>query len=505
MKSQLIRYVCNLLILYRDMKRIVVLLFFIYYGSVYAQTCNCDSNFQWLKSYIENNYPGFKAKVNIQTQSEYNANLSKYEPLIKQAIKPAYCEYYILKWLDFFKDGHLQIKSDQGNNLPPEAENDTAIVRRLNNMAETMFFDSSVFVNGLIINNEKDVEGIYRSFDSTYTIAIVKNKNAFRDYAGIILNSKTKFWHKGEIKIELKQLSDTTYSMLMYMRNHSVRIAIGPLPFKLNRAHKLYEGWEKIIPPVKTEPEISKNISSEDNKPNTVFKNLDGDISYLRIHSFDVSYARAIDSIIKANMTQIKNHKFMILDLRSNGGGSDYSYSPLVPILYTNPVLDIGTDVYSTPDNTKAVERLLKDNPNLPGDVKKEIDTVIARMKAHPNQFTTSNSDDTITEDSVLRYPEKVAILINQNCGSTTEEFLLYAKECKKVVLMGENSAGVLDYSNIRPVDFPSMPATLYYPVTLSRRVALHKGIDGIGIPPNVRLNPDSDWVKEAENYLLKK
>ncbi len=71
---------------------------------------------------------------------------------------------------------------------------------------------------------------------------------------------------------------------------------------------------------------------------------------------------------------------------------------------------------------------------------------------------------------------------------------------------MGEHSLGELDYSNLRPVNFPcSLPSTFYYPTTLSRRVAMGQGIDGIGIPPNVKLKPDEDWIKAAEEYLMKK
>jgi hypothetical protein len=485
-------------------KATVFLLFTISHGVAYSQNCNCDSNFQWLKSYMERNYPGFKTKVNGMTMVEYNIHSQKYEAFIKQSAKPAYCEYYLQKWLEFFKDGHISIRFNKGEReYTPKDESDTVWINQLSQSAETLKIDSVSFVKGFQKKNSDNLEGIYLStYDSTYTIAIMENKNAFRDYAGVMLHSKTKLWHKGQVKIELKQTSDSTYDVIQYMRNHDISISKNEFKVLKNGTVQA-PNWHRILPPSINELINKKQKTDEGDKYNTFYKNLDENTSYLRIYSFDDSYSHEIDSVVKANMNSIKNHKYMILDLRNNGGGSDYSYTPLVPVVYSNPVKEIGVDMYSTPDNIRAVERLLKDNPGMSSHVVAQLDSAIAVMKAHPNQYISTDEDDTIILDSIMPYPKKVAILINRYCGSTTEQFLLYAKECNKVVLMGENTAGVLDYANVRPADFPCY-GTLYYPVSLSRRVAMHKGIDGMGIPPEIHLAQDSDWIKEAENYLLK-
>ena len=45
-----------------------------------------------------------------------------------------------------------------------------------------------------------------------------KNKNLNRDYVGIIIDSKTPLWKKGQVIFELKKVSKNTYDMLLYMR-----------------------------------------------------------------------------------------------------------------------------------------------------------------------------------------------------------------------------------------------------------------------------------------------
>jgi C-terminal processing protease CtpA/Prc len=91
-----------------------------------------------------------------------------------------------------------------------------------------------------------------------------------------------------------------------------------------------------------------------------------------------------------------------------------------------------------------------------------------------------------------------VAIVINHGCGSTTEEFLLLAKQSSKVVMAGEPSRGVLDYSNVVERDFYHPDLELHYPTTRSRRIDVGLGIDNIGIQPDIPLDlSTNNWLNE--------
>ncbi|MCK6609345.1 MAG: hypothetical protein L6Q46_13755 [Flavobacterium sp.] len=79
------------------------------------------------------------------------------------------------------------------------------------------------------------------------------------------------------------------------------------------------------------------------------------------------------------------------------------------------------------------------------------------------------------------------------------------ARQSSKVILAGHHTMGVLDYSNVRMVDFECMPLTLGYSTTRSRRIP-NEAIDGKGVQPNVILDFNSkEWFNEVLTILKQK
>jgi C-terminal processing protease CtpA/Prc len=119
--------------------------------------------------------------------------------------------------------------------------------------------------------------------------------------------------------------------------------------------------------------------------------------------------------------------------------------------------------------------------------------------------------DSIIKEDTIYPNPKRVGIIINERNASAAEQFLLRAKESKKVILFGNrNTKGVLDYSNCDFEDLPSGNYQLKWPQSRSRRLPEHP-IDNIGIAPDVVIPfPETvqlydrldDWVYFVKEYL---
>jgi C-terminal processing protease CtpA/Prc len=157
--------------------------------------------------------------------------------------------------------------------------------------------------------------------------------------------------------------------------------------------------------------------------------------------------------------------------------------------------------MYASNDNIKGWELMLQDS-NLPSDNKAEYQKMVDKLKLKLNQNVNIVEDYIDSSYTPLLFPKNVVILINEGCASSTEQFLLEAIQSKKVTLMGQNTSGTLDYSNLRESDFCDMPYRLWSPTTRSRRIDIGAGIDGIGIKPNIYLTEKQDWIEEALNFL---
>ena len=90
----------------------------------------------------------------------------------------------------------------------------------------------------------------------------------------------------------------------------------------------------------------------------------------------------------------------------------------------------------------------------------------------------------------MLDRPRVVAILVDGGCASSCEQFLLMARQSRKVTIYGTNSGGVLDYGNVRSTQMPGSTLVLSRPIHRSRRLP-NDPVDNIGIPPHVRIPDD--------------
>jgi C-terminal processing protease CtpA/Prc len=220
----------------------------------------------------------------------------------------------------------------------------------------------------------------------------------------------------------------------------------------------------------------------------------------LRIPSFNVELKAALDSLLAANHTRLISTPLLIIDIRGNGWGGDVSFSELIPLLYTNPIREVGTDVLASDDNIGYFRGLL-DRPELPPSVKATVADLVRRADASRGRFVPFE-DQVITRDSVYPEPRIVAILIDSGVASAAEQFLLQAKQSRKVVLFGSgNTAGIDDYANVRLVELPSRLRRAGIPTSRSRRLP-GAPVDPYGIAPDVRVPENlGDLVSYVRGY----
>jgi Peptidase family S41 len=448
-----------------------------------AQSCNCRDEFFRLQRYMEQNYAGFKDKVTAGNRAMYDSTTADLCHRAARTDKPLFCMALMQEWLGFFRDRHNSIsqnvKFDSVYGGGSEIRLTASMLASLGRRHEKAAGRGAI----------PDIEGIYYFSDSTYKIAIIKNKTADRDYAGVILESRAPTWKPGQVKLELVRSGSGRFVVIAYLRDHSATVE-----------HFVFDGSSFNDGEWFREGSAASRHSGG-HRPDLVARQLSPQTFYIGIGSFDESNAAAIDSIFRADSVLLRTSPNLVLDLRGNGGGSDFAYGALAPLVYTDPVRDIGVDVLATADNVRSWSALL-DDKYVTGWTRYSIQNTIAAMKGHLGQMIAVSGDRVETRRGVRPFPQRVAVLIDGDCASTTEQFLLEAVQSSKVTLMGRHTAGILDYSNVREHPFDCLPFILHYATTRSRRIDQGKGIDNVGILPAVVLGDDVDWVEAARKYL---
>lgn len=464
------------------------------YTFVNAQSCNCENELQFVTHYYESNLPGFKDNV---TESNYKNYLSFKEELKINASKvcdsKSECFKLLTYYVEFFKDNHSNIDY---NDYQKIKESDT---KDLNNFLKSDIFQkhekTDINLSSFVNQDISSIENIYQSKDSVYTVRIIKQKNGVRDYVGVIIDSRTPLWTKGQIKFELISKDDKKFDMLLYMRDHSIKY-FNNIELKNGI---LANNWFNTL----LKQRHTYNIDS----PNKlIFKEIDSQTNYIYIPTFSGYWSAKLDSFYSKYDKTIQSKPYLIIDVRNNGGGSDDNANPLLKYIYTKPFYSDKVELYVTEENIRKsvewYESNKRDTINFDKTFMKEISDEIERMKNAPlNSFISRNDKHLIKLKKVLKSPTKVAVIMNRNCASSCESLLFWAMESDKCILMGENSGGYVGYGEIGSTPTPYFKFNLGCTMT---RYNYQRAYESIGIPPKYYLNNEEDWIEQSLNILKK-
>lgn len=458
---------------------------------VQAQDTGCEEDFKYVSNFIESNFPGFNKDVTQDNRQNYLQFKTQLASEINKVKNKNQCLKCLTYYVEYFKDNHTKMRS------PSRISVDETSTEKIAEFKTSPTFLDTERIKLPEQESEKeypinDIRGQYISSDSTYIVQIVEDKTIFRDYAAVVVASKTQLWEKGQVKFEIKRKTDKVYEGFFYDRYHQSDYKTA-VPFN---SGFFGTHWFKINKDNKTNYGINLNTQFQHEvKDSTVV---------LRIPSFMGDYTNTIDSLYNAAKSDIENNPYLIIDVRDNGGGNSYNFYDLIPYLYTKPIIDTEiTELYATKDiialYEDEFEEMMKDSTKVNAETIQSFREGIKDLrKAKLNSFVQQGETDTITLVP-KKYPKKIGILYNRGCGSACEDLLFKSKFSDKTILLGDNSGGFVGYGNIFTVYTP------YYNFGLScstTRYSTQWKYEVVGISPDVRLNYDLDWIKQATEIL---
>jgi hypothetical protein len=250
-------------------------------------------------------------------------------------------------------------------------------------------------------------------------------------------------------------------------------------------------------------PQGARTVSEPAEDPRRPTVRYVGDtVAVLTLPTFNMRYKRAIDSLMATHRPRLLSTPYLVVDVRSNGGGATASYESVMALIYADPYRVEGMDVWATDGNINAYRALL-DTGNVPESIKAEARALLPRMEAKRGSFVTWDEDRTISLDTVYALPRRVGVLIARMCASSCEQFVLDAGQSRKVTLLGrQNTAGMVDYGNTRRVILPSSARQISMPTSRSRRLP-GRPMDYKGVAPDVLIpKEEADAVAFAIRFL---
>jgi hypothetical protein len=460
---------------------------------VKGQSCNCENSFEWVKKTFEENDAGFQYIIDKKGQAAYDIHNQLMLQKVNATKTVSECAELLSEWLTFFRKGHLWIE---------QMKHDSSSASQTFGEPEMWSGDVSQFVKYINAQKDAEFEGIWEIGPDKIGI-----KKEGTNYVGFIVETKLSTWKPGQIKLRITQEDNelkTTY------------IGASFTIFESKEPKLFGKNYMQIVPQLNVLKRLSPVIDDPlDNYFNSMYsrspyiEELNTTTLYLRIPSFGDESKSAIDKVLSDNREKILKTENLIIDLRNNGGGSDVSYTELLPFLYTNSIRNVGVEFLSTiQNNQRLIDFATKQEYQEYFD-----DAARAQIKEHYEKLQTrlgefvrlSNNEVSITKfDTIYDYPKNIGIIINENNGSTAEQFLLAAKQSKKVKLFGSTTFGALDISNMYFVDSPCKEYRLHYCLSRSMRLP-DMAIDDIGLQPDYYLDktvPDYKWVEFVNDIL---
>lgn len=154
-------------------------------------------------------------------------------------------------------------------------------------------------------------------------------------------------------------------------------------------------------------------------------------------------------------------------------------------LIYTDSIYKYGFELWASEGNIASVKQRL----SRPGVVlTAEESDAMGRLGTSRGIFVSAGRGGYVRYDTVQPLPRSVGIIADRGCASSCEQFILDARQSRKVTTFGAaNTGGLLDYGQVRTVILPSGSRRLGVPTARSLRVAAGR-LDNVGITPDIHL-----------------
>lgn len=441
---------------------------------------SCAEYFEGLKQKTEEDYAGFRLEI-------VGAKATAYDQLVRQLSKQAArvpvenCYPTLHAYTAWFNDPHLFVFQSTRVDSN-DARRRAAAVRRRRIDESTIREQLRRRGSGL-----DPIEGIWT--DGRLRVAIVPGPG--RTFEAIVLTPDSSTWNTGDVRATFRHAGHA-YEAELLGKELSQRI----LEAQVHKGVLLRlspEMWAREYP---LHPRDSGMVSTADPRRPVLLRR-DRSI-VIGIPSHQPQYKAVLDSLIASHRGELEATPLLIIDLRGNEGGSSGMSNGLLPYVLMADLLPERYPERSAAMMLSSPDQIVYARQAFGSDTTRFVRSLMERLTASANQFVPleepNASKPAQLPDSIINGPEKVVVLTDNGTVSAAEVFVLRALRSRRVTVIGEPTAGALDYQSVNIVRLVPPPGRwlLGYP-TITRDTLLPRGgMRGRGISPQVRVNWDT-------------
>lgn len=341
------------------------------------------------------------------------------------------------------------------------------------------------------------VEGIW--YDVGLRLAVVPEPGAPAGrFVAVILQSDTATWRPGAVRARFARRDDGSYDVDLWGRNYARRSLHGVI-YRRTLLRFSPGTWAKAYP---VAPADSGMLDPNDpRRPTLRLRERDVIVS---MPSHDPTYRPVLDSLVAANVDALRRADRLIVDVRGNEGGSSYTSRAIEPWIASarrrSSRYDEGEGaMLSSPDQIAYAKRAF--GPDTSAFVR----SLVARLEARPGEMVPlrdpADREPEPTRDSVATGPTRVAVLVDRGTVSASEVLVLQALRSERATVIGENTAGALDYQSTSIVRIAPGERRWYlgYPTIARDTIPPTVPMRAVGIAPDVHV----EWRTVQDPYAL--
>ncbi len=449
-----------------------------------AQTCSCLALLDSVQVTVTNNYPGMADKVHPKTAASFAEMNTRVMQAAAMARTDSACYEAVRTWVNWFKDRHLKLHTPRASTNGDHPV--TSVPTRSISEAEVK-----------AMRLDDPLIGIWAN--ENYRLAVVPATDDANGFDAVVLSTGNSAWKAGDVKGRFTKQNDSctvdwTFGDRAEGHVYPAMIVGNILDLEENF---LAREWPTPAKPTELE---AYAYDRDPTNPKLTFP--EPDVALFTLRSFNSMNMPLMDTLLARNRSALGRIPNWIIDLRGNEGGAVHCGRKLLPYLQTGPIKRYNTHMRITRANVEQWwnEYIAEAYADFDPATKQVYDAYRADLMAHMGTLYNPDSVtfETIQPDSVRAFPERVVILMDSECVSSGELFIMEARQSKKVTVMGTHSGGMIDYGDLLHYTMPCSSVTLNLPFTRYAWLEEGMSVDAGGLRPDVALPADSDWMKAA-------